>query len=150
MNIPLFKVQKRLFAYDNPLDVNYGTGHIVSSGTFSKLLAPALRLGWLEMPPAIRKRYWENSPILISGGSLNTMIGGCVADLLASGDAAKHIARAHAEQKVSVVMIEYNITWITFQDKMATAIEIFNSKLPQGCKLINSPKVSELEGSDNE
>ncbi|KAI6216268.1 Aminotran-1-2 domain-containing protein [Aphelenchoides besseyi] len=112
---------KRLFAYDNPKDLDYGSGHVISNGTFSKLLAPGLRLGWMELPKKIRQKYWIESPILTSSGSLNTYTGGLVAELLHSGLASEHIAMIRGEQK----------------KKMERAHELLNDHLPSGCKLVN-------------
>lgn len=49
--------KKRLFAYDNVNDKDYGKGHVISNCTFSKILCPALRLGWIEMPVGIRGKF---------------------------------------------------------------------------------------------
>ena len=47
------KAPQRLFAYDNREDTDY-KGNVVSNGSFSKILGPGVRLGWLEMPNRIK------------------------------------------------------------------------------------------------
>lgn len=46
------KPPSRLFAYDRPGATQFG-GHVISNGSFSKILAPGVRIGWLEVPPRI-------------------------------------------------------------------------------------------------
>ena len=41
---------------------------VLSLGTFSKILAPAMRLGWIQTGPELRKRLRE-SGVIVSGGS---------------------------------------------------------------------------------
>ncbi|VDM42315.1 unnamed protein product [Toxocara canis] len=90
------KPPKRLFAYDNENDQDYGVGHVVSNCTFSKLLSPGLRLGWQELPIALREKYYDKSPVMISGGGLNPVIGGCVTLALEDGTASKFISEVRA------------------------------------------------------
>jgi DNA-binding transcriptional MocR family regulator len=40
---------KRLFAYDATLE-RYAGGHVISNCSFSKIMAPGVRVGWLEAP----------------------------------------------------------------------------------------------------
>jgi DNA-binding transcriptional MocR family regulator len=56
------KSPKRLFAYDKDDDVNF-KGHVISNGTFSKILAPGTRVGWLECPPRITEEFKKNGKI---------------------------------------------------------------------------------------
>lgn len=59
---------KRLFAYDieGLGKIDGWRGNVISNGTFSKILSPGIRLGWMECPPrcveAFRKRYAMDSP----------------------------------------------------------------------------------------
>lgn len=52
---------KRLFAYDNPNDSDY-KGNVISNGSFSKILSPGIRLGWIECPPRCMTAFlnWYN------------------------------------------------------------------------------------------
>jgi len=46
------------------------TGTILSLGSFSKILAPGMRLGWIQTTPSLVKRLVANG-VVNSGGSLN-------------------------------------------------------------------------------
>ncbi|XP_076249440.1 2-aminoadipate transaminase isoform X2 [Calliopsis andreniformis] len=71
----------RLFFYDDPKDLNYKGGNIVSNGSFSKILSPAIRFGWIECSPRVAKIF-RSSGILCSGGAVNHYISGVVTSLL--------------------------------------------------------------------
>ena len=67
------EVYQLLSYYDPPPDA-LGTmsasGTVLSLGSFSKILAPALRLGWIQTSPEIAKRLTDIGAVN-SGGSLN-------------------------------------------------------------------------------
>lgn len=47
---------QRLFSYDKLSDANY-KGNVISNGTFSKILAPGIRVGWMECPPRVAQLF---------------------------------------------------------------------------------------------
>uniref|UniRef100_H2Z5S4 Aminotransferase class I/classII large domain-containing protein n=1 Tax=Ciona savignyi TaxID=51511 RepID=H2Z5S4_CIOSA len=55
---------QRMFAYDKPTDPGY-QGNVVSNGSFAKIIAPGLRMGWYEAPKhviqSLRTCYISNS-----------------------------------------------------------------------------------------
>ena len=65
-------------------------GRVVSLGSFSKILGPGLRLGWIHAAPALLKRLAEHA-VLRSGGGLNPVIAAMVHELLADGFLGQHI-----------------------------------------------------------
>lgn len=80
----------RLFSYDDPRDENYKGGNIISNGSFSKILAPGFRVGWLEAPQRIVTKL-KQSGILQSGGSVNNVMFGIVQSLIELGKMEKHL-----------------------------------------------------------
>jgi DNA-binding transcriptional MocR family regulator len=64
--------------------------NIVSLGSFSKILAPGLRLGWLQAHPTIIQRL-TSSGLLNSGGGLNPFTSVVIHGLVESGGLEKNI-----------------------------------------------------------
>ena len=68
-------------------------GNIISNGTFSKILCPGVRLGWLEAPLKLACKL-KQSGILLSSGSQNNLMSGLVTSLLRSGALATNLDSA--------------------------------------------------------
>lgn len=58
-------------------------GRIVSVSSFTKLLAPGVRVGWLESSQTMVQALWS-SGIVLSGGASNHMMAGIMTQLLES------------------------------------------------------------------
>jgi DNA-binding transcriptional MocR family regulator len=69
---------------------SYPGGRIVSFGSFSKILAPGLRLGWLQADAGLLKMLSE-AGLVKSGGGLNPFASAMVRSLLESGAQAQNI-----------------------------------------------------------
>jgi 2-aminoadipate transaminase len=64
-----------------------GDGNVLSLGTFSKILAPGLRLGWIQATPDLMTTLLA-SGALVSGGNFNHFTSHLVRQLLESGELA--------------------------------------------------------------
>lgn len=64
--------------------------NVVSIGSFSKILAPGLRLGWIQAHKQVIERL-VNSGLLDSGGGLNPFTSAIVRGVIESGDLDRHI-----------------------------------------------------------
>jgi DNA-binding transcriptional MocR family regulator len=71
-------------------------GGVLALGSFSKILAPGLRLGWIHTDPATVARL-ASSGLLDSGGGLNPFGSGIVRSALELGLLEPHLARLRAE-----------------------------------------------------
>jgi DNA-binding transcriptional MocR family regulator len=65
---------------------------VLRMGSFSKSLAPGLRLGWITGPSALVGRVVEGG-VLASGGGLNPMVALAVAEYAAAGKYEPNVAR---------------------------------------------------------
>ena len=74
-----------------PLAAAVHTGVVISLGTFSKILAPGLRLGWVQAAPAVLARLAE-APVITSGGGLNPFVSTIVRSMLEHGWLGDHLA----------------------------------------------------------
>lgn len=92
-------------------------GCVVSLGSFSKILAPALRLGWFEANPALLKRVYDCGQLDSSGG-INPVISGIVQVALDSGMQADHLREVKAELSL----------------RAATLTAELHKHLPEGCE----------------
>ncbi len=64
---------------------------VVSLGSFSKILAPGLRLGWIQAAPAIIRRL-TGGGLLTSGGGMNPFTSAVVRGLIEDGRLKQNIA----------------------------------------------------------
>jgi DNA-binding transcriptional MocR family regulator len=84
----------QLLYHGAPPPPSFGTltaaGNVVALGTFSKILAPALRLGWIQASPAPMQRLLA-SGALISGGNFNHFTSHVVRKVMESGDLAAFV-----------------------------------------------------------
>jgi 2-aminoadipate transaminase len=65
-------------------------GNIISLGSFSKILAPGLRLGWIQTDPA-RAKTFTACGLVDSGGGLNPFTSAIVRGLLETGELKENI-----------------------------------------------------------
>jgi DNA-binding transcriptional MocR family regulator len=72
---------------------------VVSINSFSKILAPGLRLGWIQAHPQMISRLVECG-LLDSGGGLNPFTSAIVYYLIESGDLAENIRNLHNKYRL--------------------------------------------------
>lgn len=66
--------------------------NVISLGSFSKILAPGLRLGWMQAHANIIKRF-ANSGLMDSGGGLNPFTSAILRGVIESGGLGENIGR---------------------------------------------------------
>ncbi len=70
--------------------------YVISLNSFSKTLAPGLRLGWIQAQAAIIKKL-AGCGLLDSGGGMNPLVSAMVRELIESGGMEANIARICTE-----------------------------------------------------
>ena len=109
---------KRLFAYDSFEDDDF-KGNVISNGTFSKLLSPGVRIGWMECAPRIVEAF-NNSGILKSGGAINNYTSGIVCSLIELGLAERQLQKCLQ----------------AYKEQCEALCETLDLYLPSSCKFI--------------
>jgi DNA-binding transcriptional MocR family regulator len=69
---------------------------VISINSFSKILTPGLRLGWIQAHDAVIKRL-AGCGLLDSGGGMNPFTSALVQELVQSGELQRNIARLQEE-----------------------------------------------------
>ena len=90
---------------------------VVRLGSFSKSLAPGLRLGWIDAPSALRERLSADG-VLESGGCVSQFSAHLVAALLAAGAYGAHVTMLR-------------LAYASRRDALAAALR---EHLPAGCE----------------
>eukprot|EP00058_Branchiostoma_floridae_P008250 XP_002593738.1 hypothetical protein BRAFLDRAFT_124477 [Branchiostoma floridae] len=80
-----------LISFDQETDPGFH-GNVASNGSFSKILSPGLRLGWIQAPKQIRSLIM-NSSYCDSGGSFNNYTSGIIASALQLGLVEQHLGK---------------------------------------------------------
>ena len=73
---------------------------VVSASSFTKILAPGLRLGWLECDPSLATAI-ANRGYVVSGGCVAPFTAGVVAQAILSGDAADWLTKLRDDYRES-------------------------------------------------
>jgi DNA-binding transcriptional MocR family regulator len=81
-----------------PSMIMYDQAHVVRLGSFSKILAPGLRLGWMMAAPALISRA-AGSGVLTSGGGLSHFQAHVVAEYMRLGLLDAHVVDLRAAYK---------------------------------------------------
>jgi 2-aminoadipate transaminase len=68
------------------------SGNIISLGSFSKILAPGLRLGWMQANSEIIQRF-VNCGLINSGGGMNPFTSAIVCQILENGGLEQNISK---------------------------------------------------------
>ena len=81
--------------YGEPPPPSFGTmieqGNVLSLGSFSKILAPGMRLGWIQANAEFIRSMLATG-VIISGGNFNHFASHVVRQLLEDGSLARHLA----------------------------------------------------------
>ena len=89
-----------------PIAFHTNSENIISLGSFSKILAPGLRLGWLQAHPNIVKRF-ATCGLLDSGGGMNPFTSAMVRSVIESGGLENNIGKLkHVYQNQVMAMDE--------------------------------------------
>ena len=88
-----------------PFAANTESGNIISLGSFSKILAPGLRLGWMQTNEKIIQRC-INSGLLDSGGGMNPFTSAIVDRVLVNGTLDQNITKLKTVYRTRIAVMD--------------------------------------------
>ncbi|MDJ0654601.1 MAG: PLP-dependent aminotransferase family protein [Xanthomonadales bacterium] len=80
-------------------------GSVLSLGSFSKILAPGLRLGWIQTSPTLREKLMARG-FVSSGGSINHVTSHIVRQAMDTGLLEKHVQELRAAYGARVEVMD--------------------------------------------
>lgn len=96
-------------------------GRVVYSGTFSKVLFPALRLGYLVLPPNLLAPFIQVKRVVDRGAP--TLTQAAVADFITEGHFDRHLRRLRKaygrRREAFVTALETHLPWVRFSPEPA-------------------------------
>lgn len=95
---------------------SFGGERVVSVSSFSKLVAPGLRVGWIEAPSLVMKTL-RGCGVMFSGGSVSQFSSAVVASAITLG----HVERLLAELKQ------------IYAQRLHATVAALQASLPKGC-----------------
>ena len=100
----------QLLFYSDPPPPAYGTmiasDRVVSLGSFSKILAPGMRLGWIQSSERLRSRCMSNG-FINSGGSINHISSLIVRQAIDNGSLDSHIKSLRQSYRSRVAAMDH-------------------------------------------
>lgn len=109
----LLNYQTRTPEFSRLKVLNHDQDCVISNGTFSKILAPGVRLGWIEAPDNVVKQL-KQSGVLLSGGSQNNLMSGTVSGMMKSG-----LMDQSLQNSIKI-----------YADRMRAVVDVLQSNLP--------------------
>jgi DNA-binding transcriptional MocR family regulator len=88
-----------------PFAADCEAGNVISLGSFSKILAPGLRLGWIQANAEIIHRLM-NSGLLDSGGGMNPFTSAIVCRVLETGRLDENVAKLIATYRARIPVMD--------------------------------------------
>jgi DNA-binding transcriptional MocR family regulator len=98
-------------------------GRVISLGTFSKLLGPGMRSGWIQASPSLLDRVVAHG-VFLSGGGLNPIVAQMIAQVLESGELDQHIDHLR----------------VTYRERAQRLMQALAAHLPLARPLFDDPK----------
>ena len=99
----------QLLYYDDAPPKAYGTlteiGTVVSLGSFSKILAPGMRLGWIQTSDALIEKILDNG-FINSGGSINHISSHIVRHAIDNGMLVSHLEKLRIAYRSRVAAMD--------------------------------------------
>lgn len=110
-------------------------GHVIYTGSMSKLLAPAVRIGYIVAPPTFVQQLGQLRSIIDKQG--DPILEQAVAELIEEGEIKRHTRRAHGEYQLrrntlSLLLKQYfgdQVSFITPAGGLAMWLK-FDASLP--------------------
>ena len=88
-----------------PMSAFVDSGRVLSLGTFSKILSPGLRLGWVHASAGLLARL-VGSGVITSGGGLNPFTSALVTSIIRSGALTRNVDHLRVEYRQRLAALD--------------------------------------------